>query len=325
MARRWLWWGTLILALLVSGGPQLASRVLSNAGLVMLARARGGQATASVQPLSAAQNLLQRALAWDEGNRSAHRGLGLVFLFNHDLLQAAGHWRDAGWTAADLLTRSDAAGQAGAPQLAWEYLAVAESLDDSLRSTLAYARYEALRGQDRSREALQYLEEAITWDAGWLDPADRLQAWLDWADWLLGQRMNPEAQRAAELALGLCADAEPTPQECWKAHSVLAQALMAQAAYQEAQTKLGHAIGAFPNQAWLRVRYGQAQYLLDWTRADEAQEQFLQAVGLRNEAGIWRVIIQFWMRQERPDLAQEWCRLAREAGQDTVAEVCPPP
>jgi len=80
----------------------LGSVALSNVGSVTLSRALSEKSESiATNELSQAESWFQRALEWDPGNRSAHRGLGWVYDKRGDLQRAGEEWRRGGLTAGE--------------------------------------------------------------------------------------------------------------------------------------------------------------------------------------------------------------------------------
>jgi len=114
LSRFWAVLAGLLLLALVLGGRFCVSAVLSNIGMVKLNHSLGvsGRA-ASPQLLEDAERCFAHSLAWDAGNRAAHRGLGWTWEARGELARAAREWKQGGFSAEDFLMCADRAAFVG--------------------------------------------------------------------------------------------------------------------------------------------------------------------------------------------------------------------
>jgi tetratricopeptide (TPR) repeat protein len=315
--------GVLAVVVVVAFAPHVLSKAFSDFGLLALARYAPATGVEASADLSEARAWLERSLAWDARNASAYRGLGWVGVFESDWDACSTAWRQAGWTQQDLLLLADTALEAGLPERAQGYLRVARDLNGYLDSTIAFREYQALEAVGRESESAAALAAAIGQDAGWVDATDRMNAWLAWARMLAGQGRDRESREAVEVVIGLCSEDDIGSNECWKPYDVLAQILLARGDCAEAAARLEEAIGRFPSEAWLRVRYGQVLFLRTPEDLAGAEEQFAIAANLRSDETIWKAIVEFWSVQQVFDRMADWCARAEASGQGpAVACTC---
>ena len=159
----------------------VGSAVQENVGMVILSRELLMPTSASLSgDLDNAERWLRRALAWDDANTGAHRGLAWVLKMRGQEAEATAEWRDAGITAQYLVSQSGSALRAKRyiDALLWsDILAV---IEPGLRSTVFYLRYMALRAGGDAGSAGASLQEAIAIDRGWLRAEMRFRAWHLW-------------------------------------------------------------------------------------------------------------------------------------------------
>lgn len=91
-ARKWIWLALAVLLLGLLCGPFVLSRALSNMGMITLSRALVPVPQA-LDTLAQAEHWLRQAVAWDEDNSTAHRGLAWVMTARGESEEAVREWR----------------------------------------------------------------------------------------------------------------------------------------------------------------------------------------------------------------------------------------
>ena len=186
----------LLLGVVLLCRQPLASRVLSNLGMIELGRVLvNSLESPRLQFLSRAESILRQATARDPRNASAHRGLAWVSMAQGKYANAAAQWEAAGMTARDMALwaeQAHRAGQLGEALLWYEQVALLppperdgvpkpEQQDQAL-----YHQYLLLAEMDKATKGLRPDDPAI-----W---ADMIRFWRDRGESARAESLCQQAQ-----------------------------------------------------------------------------------------------------------------------------------
>jgi tetratricopeptide (TPR) repeat protein len=317
----------LVLALLLLG-PIILSRALGNLGLVVMTRALVADPKApDAQALAEAERRLKQAVAWDEGNPGAHRGLALALAIQGKHAEAAAEWQAAGLTSLDFIAQGDQVRRAGEYEEALWWYKQAALLEPRLPSSVLYLQYLTLRDGGDLDSALPKLQEGTLLDQGWLDAEMRFRAWYRWGAWLYQQNRRAEAESALAKAIALHPQSQGLLREHSESYRLLGLVQQAQGRLEQAVQSLEMAVRLDEQNAWAHSSFGQALYSYDPQRAPEVEEEFSAALSLRpDDVAFWSNLIRFWLRVGEKERATSLCLQARQQGMVSgLEEVCPAP
>ncbi len=329
MARKWLLMilaGLLVLGLLC--GPFVTSRALSNVGMVVLSRALvTSPGTPDLQTLTQAEHWLRRAVAWDEGNRGAHRGLAWVMTVQGKDEEAVTEWRAGGMTAQELRVWGDQARRAKQYQEALRWYEKMALLEPGQESSALYLQYSALKAAGDEDAALAKLQEAISIDRGWLSPEIRFYVWYRWAVHLHQQDREIEAEDALTKAIAVCPQGQQVQWMLSSAYRLLGSAQQDQGKLEQAVQSLEMAVQADPDSVWAHIDLGKALYHYDAQRVAEVVREFAAALSLKaDDVGTWTDLIRFWRDNREVERAASLCLEAQRKGIVSGLEgICPAP
>lgn len=319
--------GLLALGLLMRG-PLFFSRALGNVGFVVLTRTLAASPKAPApQPLARAERWLRQATSWDEGNRAAHRGLAWAMAMQGKDTEAAIEWQAAGLTAEDLIARGDQARRAKQYEEALWWYGQATLLEPGLQSGVHYLQSVALRESGDANSALAKLQEAISLDQGWLEPAMRFRAWNRWGAWLYQQDRDSEAANALAKAIALYPEGQQPESALSESYRLLGLVQRDQGKLEQAVQSLETAVRLNEQSVWAYIGLGKTLYAYDVQRLDQVESEFAVALSLKpDNVGIWEDLIRFWRRVGEIERAESLCLQAQTAGiASELEDVCPSP
>jgi len=315
--------GLLVLGLL--GGPFLLSCALSNVGMVALSRALvSSPGTPDPQTLTQAEHWLSRAVAWDEGNRGAHRGLAWVMTVQGKDEEAVAEWRAGGMTAQELRVWGSQAWRAKQYQEALRWYEQMALLEPGQESSALYLQYSALKAAGDEDAALARLQEAISIDRGWLSPEIRFYVWYRWAVHLHQQDREIEAEDALTKAIAVCPQGQQVQRMLSSAYRLLGSAQQDQGKLEQAVQSLAMAVRLDEDSVWAHIGLGKALYQYDERRMAEIEGAFAAAIHLTpDDAQVWADLIRFWQSNGELGRAQSLCLQAQTRGiVSELKEVC---
>jgi tetratricopeptide (TPR) repeat protein len=178
----------LLLALLLGAmllfRQPLASRVLSNLGIIELSRVLvDSLESPRLQSLQRAESLLRQANTWDGGNASAHRGLAWVSMVLGEYAEAAVQWQAAGMTAQDMSRWADQARRAGRLGEALLWYEQMVLLEPARQDQALYDQYVLLAEMGEATKGLRPDSPAV------------------WVELIRFWRRNGESERAESLCV----------------------------------------------------------------------------------------------------------------------------
>lgn len=162
---------TVVIIIVIVGLASFASRVVSNAGLLALARALvQDDLTGATRPnstdLTNAYSWLETATRLDAANRGAWRGLGFVLANEGQEGDAIAAWRTAQATAAEFIWRGEIERVAGHfdKALAWYQRAISMQLEQSDGWYYAGLAFQGLNDWGSARRAYEQAIRVGTFD-----------------------------------------------------------------------------------------------------------------------------------------------------------------
>jgi tetratricopeptide (TPR) repeat protein len=242
--------------------------------------------------------------------------------------EALVEWEAAGVEASELRVWGDQALRQEHYDEALYWYGQMAHLAPRPESSALCLQYLTLMRSGAQESAIDRLREAISVDRGWSDPSLRFLAWYLWGVHLYEAERWPEA----ELALAKAVEVSPDggPYGLWvlsEAYRRIGLMQLQNGKQMQAVQSLEKAVGLSEQNQWAHVALGEALFLLDPSRAAEAEAEFAAAMHIRPaDAEIWAEAIRFWQANEQPERALALCLQAVGEGVRAGLEgLCPSP
>ena len=233
-------------------------------------------------------------------------------------------WRKAGVRAEDFLALAERARQKEDYATALLWYQNAQRMGMELRSTVLYMRFILLRNTDKERSK-ELLEQAVTFDSGWIDASMRFVAWHWYARQLYEHKKISKAERTFYQAISYNSGDITNNwalSECYRFLGLIN--FYHNKKLNEAEKFFQKALDIYPKNTWAYIGLGILLYQMDNDNLADSDQYFQEAIKLdKKNLILWITLVKFWISIDRVDRAQEYCRQVVENGFSTDdVELC---